>query len=75
MCSTYLNFIYNADLLQAELEELATAEARSKVEKFLATENSIVTKPVDAFSRTTEGSVCFISVATCIHYCLRLRVT
>ena len=37
------------------MEELATAEARSKVEKFLATENSIVTKPVDAFSRDIEG--------------------
>ena len=44
--------------IQTELEELATAEARSKVEKFLATENSIVTKPVDAFSRTTEGTKC-----------------
>jgi nitric oxide synthase-interacting protein len=40
---------------EEELEELATAEARSKVEKFLATENSIVTKPVDAFSRATEA--------------------
>jgi nitric oxide synthase-interacting protein len=41
---------------QSELEELATAEARSKVEKFLATEKSIVTRPVDAFaSQTAEG--------------------
>ena len=39
------------------MEELATAEARSKVEKFLATETSIVTKPVDAFARTVEGKV------------------
>ena len=38
------------------MEELATAEARSKVEKFLATETSIVSKPVDAFaSKTATG--------------------
>lgn len=51
--------------IQTELEELATAEARSKVEKFLATENSIVTKPVDAFSRTTEGTICVVFLYLC----------
>ena len=38
------------------MEELATAEARSKVEKFLTTEKSIVSKPVEAFSsKKKEG--------------------
>ena len=38
---------------------MATAEARSKVEKFLATENSIVSKPVEAFTsqKREEGEI------------------
>ena len=54
------------------MEELATAEARSKVEKFLATETSIVSKPVDAFSaKQTDGeSYTYISnrVMRCMSY-------
>ena len=34
---------------QAELEELGEAEARSKVNKFLSTEGSIVSRPVNPF--------------------------
>lgn len=35
---------------EEELEELAKAEARSKVTKFLSTESSILTKPVNPFT-------------------------
>ena len=41
-------------LLQAELEELGKAEARSKVAKFLSSETSIVNKPVNPFSQSDE---------------------
>ena len=41
--------------LKAELEELGEAEARSKVKKFLSTEGSIVSRPVNPFVPSTES--------------------
>ena len=50
---------------QAELEELGEAEARSKVKKFLSTEDSIVSRPVNPFvpdGDGKEGEPVFLSV-------------
>ena len=67
-CDTVYMYMYMTCTChaQSELEELATAEARSKVEKFLATEKSIVTRPVDAFASQTaegEGAIAVIELA------------
>ena len=56
---------------QAELEELGEAEARSKVKKFLSTEGSIVSRPVNPFVPSgdrKEGESVFLSVHHAMEY-------
>ena len=49
--------VIHSKLLQDEVKEEARSSAQDKVDKFLASQGSILSKPIDPFKAGGEGEV------------------